>query len=166
MTWMAGIGLFLAVSGWVMTSLFDKGVTAMCIIVPVLTLLGLIYFLFQHECFLSTISLAGALFAVWVCGSGMNSGWRARIIAGAVAGVVVLALLAGLVRKAQQSGGKLGGVRVFSVDCDYRVLYAALAVSAAAVLVALLAPSVVFYLMWALGILLFVELVFYTTKLM
>lgn len=166
MAGMAGAGLFLAVSGWVMTSLFDKGVTAMCIIVPVLTLLGLIYFLFQHECFLSTISLAGALFAVWVCGSGMSSGWRTRIIIGAVAAVVVLALFAALTHRVQQGGGKLGEIRIFSADCDYRVLYAVFAVSAIAIVTALLAASAVFYLMWALGILLFVELVFYTTKLM
>lgn len=166
MIWMAAIGLFLAVSGWVMTSLFDKGVIAMCVMVPALTLLGLIYFLFQHECFLSTVSLAGALLAVWLCGNGMSGSWRTGIIVGAVASVVVLALLAGLSRKAQQNGGKLGSVRVFSVDCDYRVLYAVFAVCAAAIVVALLASSAVFYLLWLLGILLFVELVFYTTKLM
>jgi len=166
MAWMAGAGLFLAVSGWIMTSFFDKGVTAMCIIVPVLTLLGLIYFLFQHECFLSTVSLAGALFTVWICGSGMNSSWRTRIIIGAVAAVVVLALLAALTRRIQQGGGRLGERRILSADCDYRVLYAVFAVSAIAILVAMLASSAVFYLMWTLGILLFVELVFYTTKLM
>lgn len=36
----------------------------MCIAVPILTLLGLVFFLFQHECFLSTVTLAGALFTV------------------------------------------------------------------------------------------------------
>ena len=42
MTWVAGIGAFLAVSGWVITRFFDqnRGITAMCIAVPVLTAAG------------------------------------------------------------------------------------------------------------------------------
>ena len=74
MTWVAGIGAFLAVSGWVITRFFDqnRGITAMCIAVPVLTLLGLVYFLFQHECFATTVILTGSLFSVWVCGNGVS----------------------------------------------------------------------------------------------
>lgn len=49
MAWTAGVGLFLAVSGWVVTRIYPEGVTAMCIAVPILTLLGLVFFLFQHE---------------------------------------------------------------------------------------------------------------------
>lgn len=164
--WTAGVGLFLAVSGPIMTTWFDKGVTTMCIVVPVLTLLGLVYFLFQHECFASTMVLAGALFAVWVCMSGLSGAWKILVTAGAVAVVLVLAALAFLVRNIQKNEGKLADVRVFSVECDYRVLYAVCAVCALCILAALLIPAAAFYLMWALGILLFAELVYYTTKLM
>ena len=41
-----------------------------------------------------------------------------------------------------------------------------LAVAAAAVLLAAFLPALTYYLMWGLGVLLFAELVFYTTKLM
>ena len=162
----AAVGLFLAVSGWVMTHFFDKGVTTMCILVPVLTLLGLVFFLYQQECFLSTIAMAGALFTVWICGRGLDSSWRIAVIAGSVVAVVILAAAAFLTRKAQQNGGKLKGLQVFTLECDYRVIYAVLAVSAVAILIALLAPVAVYYLQWALGILLFAEMVYYTTKLM
>ena len=166
MTLVSVVGLFLAVSGWVMMRFFDQGVTTMCILVPVLTLLGLVYFLFQHECFLSTVAMAGTFFAVWVCGSGLESSWRGAVIAGAVAAVVILAVLALLVRKAQQGGGKLRGLRVLSVECDYRVVYAVLGLCAAAIVVVLAAPVASYYLLWGLGLLLFAEMVYYTTKLM
>lgn len=166
MTLISGIGLFLAVSGWVMMRFFEQGVTAMCILVPVLTLLGLVYFLFQHECFLNTVVMAGALFSVWVCGSGLESSWRVPVLACSVAVLVILAVLAVLVRRVQKDGGKFRSLRVFSVECDYRVIYAVLAISAVAIVAVLLFSSVSYYLMWVLGILLFAELVYYTTKLM
>ena len=164
---MAAVGLFLLVSGWVMTSFFDKGVTAMCILTPVLTLLGLVFLLFQHECFLGTVSMAGALFTVWVCGSGLDSAsWRIPVIAGSAAAVVILAVLAFLVSRVQKTGGKFRGLRIFTAECDYRVVYAVLAVSAAAILAVLAVPAAGYYLLWALGILLFAQMVSYTTTLM
>lgn len=167
MALVAAVGLFLAVSGWVMTHFFDKGVTTMCILVPVLTLLGLVFFLYQHECFLSTIAMAGALFTIWVCGRGLDStSWRIAVIGGSVAAVVILAVLAVLIRQLQKNQGKYKGLQIFTPECDYRVVYAVLAISAVAILVALLVPVAVYYLQWALGILLFAEMVYYTTKLM
>lgn len=167
MVLMAVIGLFLMVSGWIMTSFYDKGVTTMCILVPVLTLLGLVFFLFQHECFLSTIAMAGALFTIWVCGSGLDSAsWRIPVIVGSVAAVVILAVLAALTRRIQKDDGKFRGLRIFTPECDYRVVYGVLAVSAVAILAVLLLPAAGYYLLWVLGILLFAEMVYYTTKLM
>lgn len=169
MAWVGGVGAFLAVSGWVVTHFFDNnaGITAMCIMVPILAVLGLVFLLFQHECFLSTVALTGALFAVWVRGAAAASGaWRVPVIIGAVFGAVLLVLAAGLTRKAQQGGGKLWGVRVYSPECDYRVLYGVLAIAFVCVLLAVAASSLAYYLMWVLGILLFAELVYYTTKLM
>ena len=168
MTWVAGIGAFLAVSGWVITRFFDqnRGITAMCIAVPVLTLLGLVYFLFQHECFATTVILTGSLFSVWVCGNGVSGTWRVPVIVCAVLVVIALVVLAGLIRRVQTEGGKLGGLRVFTPECDYRVLYAACAAGALSIVVTLLLPAASFYLLWVLGILLFAALVYFTTKLM
>ena len=138
----------------------------MCILVPVLTLLGLVFFLFQRECFLSTVVMAGALFTVWVCGSGLDSSWRIPVIIGSVAAVVILAVLAYLVRRIQKDGGKFRDLQVFTAECDYRVIYAVLAVSAVAIVAVLAFQVLSYYLLWALGILLFAEMVYYTTKLM
>lgn len=161
-----GIGLFLAISGWVSTTFYPQGITLMCIAVPILTLLGLVFFLYQHECFLSTVVLSGALFASWVCSTGLSGSWKLPVMAGAVCSIAVVAALAVLSRKAQQGEGKLKGLRVFSPECDYRILYGVFAVAAAAIAVALAVPSIVYYVMWVLGIAVFAELVYYTTKLM
>ena len=68
--------------------------------------------------------------------------------------------------RVQTEGGKLGGLRVFTPECDYRVLYAVCAAGALSIVVTLLLPAASFYLLWVLGILLFAALVYFTTKLM
>ena len=85
---------------------------------------------------------------------------------GAVLAALVLVGAAFLARKAQQDEGKLWGLRVCSLECDYRILYAALGAAFVCVLLGLALPAISYYLMWALGILLFAELVYHTTKLM
>jgi len=166
MLWVAGVGGFLAVTGWVMTHIYPGGVTAMCVMAPVLMLLGMVFLLFQHECFLCTTMLAGSLFTVWLANASANSGLRTVVIAGIVLVALGLVAVAWLARKAQQGEGKLWGIRVCSPECDYRVVFAALAVCFICVLIALAAPAAYFYLMWVLGIGLFGELVYYTMKLM
>lgn len=159
-------GLFLSISGWIMVNFFDTGVVAMCIVVPVLTVLGLIYFLYQHECFLNTLLLAGSLFTVWICGRGLDSYWSTLVMICTVAVLVGLVLIILAVAKLQKNGGKFGENRIFSADCDYRLIYTVCAVCAALILASLLVPALSFYLVWALVVILFAELAFYTTKMM
>ena len=117
--------------------------------------------------FLCTAALAGSMFTVWVRGAAADSGtWKVPVLVGTVVGAVVLAAAAYLVRKAQAEEGKLLKIRVFSVECDYRILYAALGVGFVGVAAALVVPAVAYYLMWVLGIALFAELAYYTTKMM
>lgn len=169
MTWTAGAGAFFFVSSWIITHFFTNafGTIAMCIMVPILAVLALIYLLYQHECALSAAMLAGALFSVWLRGASSQSDiWRIPVIVGCVVVVVGLAAVLFLTNQARKNEGKLWGVRVFSTECDYRILFAGLAVAAAAVLLAAIVPAISYYLMWALGVVLFAELVYYTTKLM
>lgn len=166
--WSAGAGAFFALSGWVITTFFDNGlgVTVMCVLVPIAAILALIYLLYQHECALSTAALGGAMFCVWARGATPYSPWKLPVAVGCVLGLALLALAAYLVSKAQKEEGRLKKIQVLSMECDYRVLYAALAVAAVGVAVVLLVPAISVYLMWMLGVALFAELVFYTTKLM
>jgi len=162
----SAIGLFFFASGFLATNFTEQGVTVSCIVVPVLTVLGLIYYLYQHECFLATLALTGALLTVWVAGHGVTGTWKVLVLVCVVVAIALLAALAAVLRTARKNNGKIKGVALVSVDCDYRVLYAVLAVAAVAVILALAVSSLSYYLMWALGVLLFLVLVFYTTKLM
>lgn len=169
MCWAAGAGGFFALSGWVITHFFDNGlgVTAMCVLVPIVAILALVYLLYQHECALSTVALGGAMFCVWARGvTPYSTYWKIPVISGCVLGLVLLGLAAYLVSQAQKDEGRLKKVQVLSLECDYRVLYAALAVAAVGVVIGLLVPAISVYLMWLLGVALFAELVFYTTKLL
>lgn len=169
MPWVAGVGAFFALSSWVITHFFNNGmgVTAMCVLVPIAAVFALVYLLYQHECALSTVALGGAMFSVWVRGASMNSNhWKIPVIVGCVVALILLAAAAYLSSMAQKSGGKLKKVQVLSLECDYRILYAALAAAAVGVLIAVILPAISTYLMWLLGVALFAELVYYTTKLM
>ena len=169
-TWAAGAGAFFGLSGWIITFFppgVITGVTAMCILVPILAVLALVYLLYQHECALSTAVLAGAMFSVWLRGaSAASERWGIVVLAGCIVVVAALAAAIFLTNKAQKDEGKLWKIRVFSLECDYRIVYAVLAVAAVAELLTAFVPAAAYYLMWVLGVLLFAELVYYTTKLM
>lgn len=169
MIWTACIGAFFFVSSWVMVHFFHNGlgVTAMCILVPILAVLTIIYLLYQHECAFSTVVLGGAMFSVWLrSASVLSERWRVPVMIGCVLVVVLLAAAGWLVNMAKKDTGKLWGRRVFSMECDYRIVFAVVGAAAVCVLLAAVLPAAAYYLMWVLGILLFAELVYYTTKLM
>ncbi len=159
-------GAFFAISSWVATTFFDTGVIALCTIVPVLTVLALIYFLYQRECFANTMMLSAALFVVWVCGRGLDGMWSTVITAGAIGVLVLLAVSAVLVRKIQKNAGKLGRRQLFTADVDWRVTYLVIAVSAALVLLGMFLPGMAYYLIWAAVLALFAEIAYYTSKMM
>ena len=150
-----------------LAALVNTGVAVMCTLVPIAAVLALVYLLYQHECALSTVALAGTMFSVWLRGaSAASERWGILLMAGCIAAAAVLGAVIFLTSKAQKDEGKLWKIRVFSLECDYRVVYAVLAVAAVAMLVAAFLPAATVYLMWVLGVLLFAELVYYTTKLM
>lgn len=162
----AGAGAFLAATGWVMTTFLDGGVIAMCAAVPILTILMLIFFLYQRDCFLNTILMAGTLFTIWVCDRGLDGSWRMYIMICAIAVAVLVAVLFILARKMQTNGGKLGKLQLLPADGDYRMIYIMCAVSILLIALALVFPGYIYYLIWAAVIALFAELAYYTAKLM
>ena len=130
------------------------------------TILGLIYLLYQRECFVSTTLLAGSLFTVWVCGKGLVGSLGSLIMACAIAVVVGLIAVAVAIALIRKNGGKLREVRIFSADCSYAVLFAVCALCALIIAAVIFMPTLSFYLTWALVVLLFAELAYYTVKMM
>ena len=81
-------------------------------------------------------------------------------------GLVVLTALTAKIQK-QDGMWKAGAkVRLLPVDCDYRMLYLAYALSFVAILLAVVVVTTTYYSMWVLGVALFAFAVYYTTKLM
>ena len=161
-----GAGLFLTAASWVSVKFFDTGLTGLCVVVPVATVLGLVYYLYQRECFMNTTLIAASLFTIWVCSKGMSGYWSTMVTVCAVAVIICLAAVAILSAKSKKNNGELFGHSFFSQDCFYPVIYAVCLVCALVILAVLVMPSLYFYMVWGLVIALFAELAYYTTKMM
>ena len=168
--WLLGVGAFFALSSLLMYNVYPLGSLALCVAVPILTVLGLVYCLFQREFFLTTVILGGAIFTLWVQRRGLGTAnWNTLVTAGSVVVLAGLAGLAALTRRIGRNGGRWpwGKKRIFTQNCPYGALYLVYAVAFAAVLAGLFAVSAIFYYtMWGLGVFLFALAVYYTTKLM
>ena len=168
--WTAGVGAFVGICSLVLRLVYPNGGTYLCVVIPILTVLGMVFLLFQREFFVIAIILSGALFTVWVCRKGIGTvGWHLPALVGSIlvlAGLVVLTLLTRKVEK-QRGLWKDGfRLRLLPADCDYRMLYLTYALSFAAILMAVLVVATTYYTMWVLGVALFAFAVYYTTKLM
>ena len=168
--WILGAGAFFAVSSLLMYRFYPQGTLLLCVGVPILTVLGLVYCLFQREFFLTAVILGGAIFTLWVQRKGLGTPkWNTLVTAGSVVVLAGLAVLTALTRRIEKNGGKWPGkkLRLFTQGCPYRALYLTYAVAFLVVLAGLFAVSTIFYYtMWGLGIFLFGLAVYYTTKLM
>ena len=59
--WLLGLGLFFGVSSLLMRRVYPMGTTVMCILVPVLMLLAVVFLLYQHEFAVKAIALTLAI---------------------------------------------------------------------------------------------------------
>ena len=168
--WTGGVGAFVGICSLVLRLVYPNGGTYLCVLVPILTVLGMVFLLFQREFFLIAVILSGSLFTVWVCRKGIGTtSWNLPALAGSIAVLIGLVVLAALTAKVQRQDGlwKAGAkVRLLPVDCNYGMLYLAYALSFLAILLAVLVVTTTYYSMWVLGIALFAFAVYYTTKLM
>lgn len=165
--WLLGVGAFFAFTSLVAMNIYPQGTTFLCVLIPILTVLGLVYCLFQREFFFNTVVLSGAIFTLWLCRRGLGTvNWNTKVTVGVIVVLVGLVAAAALLRVLQTKEGKWGEIRIFSANCDYRVIYGVLALTFVSLLLALALPVTAYYTMWVLGALLFGLAVYYTTKLM
>ena len=168
--WFLSIGFFFAVSSQLMLKIYPQGTTVMCVLVPVAMLLGIVFLLYPREFSLQALALTAAMMAMYLIHRGGGSDtWRGLVIGCSVFAALVIAALAVAVSKAGKNGGKLeklGDLRIVSVDGNYKLIYAVLAVCVAAIVVALFATGIAYYGLWILAVGTFLLAVYYTVKMM
>ena len=163
---LAAAGLFFAFSSFAMRYAWPTSVTAMCVFVPVVLILGIIYLFYQAEFSVQATALAMALFALALLGRSTST--LVMVLAGVA--LVGVAVLLGCTLLLKSNGGVLKAgekkLRIFPANTDYRLTLAVLALCLALVVVAMLVAGVAFYATWALAVVAFVLAVYYTIKLM
>ena len=168
--WMLGCGAFFAITSTILYNIYPDGTVFLCVLVPILTVLGLVYYLFQREFFLTTVIMSGSIFTLWVCRKGLGTpNWNTKVTLGAAVVLIGLAALAFVTRQVEKKDGRWIGapnVRIFAPSCPYKMLYLTYLVCFVAIALAFVLVTTTDYTMWLLGILLFVQAVYYTTKLM
>ena len=168
--WLLCAGFFFAMSSELMLKIYPQGTKAMCVLVPVAMLLGIVFLLYPREFSLQALALTAAMMAMYLIHRGGGSDtWRGLVIGCSVFAALVIAALAVAVSKAGKNGGKLeklGDLRIVSVDGNYKLIYAVLAVCVAAIVIALFATGIAYYGLWVLAVGTFLLAVYYTVKMM
>lgn len=163
---LAAAGAFFAFTSFAMRLVYPTSVTVLCVFVPVLLILGIVYLFYQAEFSVQATALAMALFATALLS---RSGSTLVKIFSAIALVGIAALLA-CTMAVKKNGGTLsvGGkkLRIFPVNTDYRLTLGVLGLCFVLVLVSMFASGVAFYATWVLAVIAFVLAVYYTIKLM
>lgn len=163
---LGGVGAFFAFTSFCMRLYHPVSVTVMCVFVPVLLILGIVYLFYQTEFSVQATALAMGLGALVLLSRSGSAAVKA-CAALALAGIAVL--VAGTLL-AKKNGGVLALGRysfpLFSAKTDYRLTLGVPALCFVLVLAALFAPGIAFYATWTLGVVTFVLAVHYTIKLM
>ena len=159
-----------AASLWLVSMLsrfmLEEGVKILLLLPAGAAVLIVIFFLYQRSFFYNAILTGGALMAVWVYGRHYLLHPRV-VLAGFIAGWVILAAAAALAFVLRKNDGKLGRVRVLPPSSDYMMTWITCGVAAAAMALAMiLGVSMSRYLLYALAAWLFAQAVFFTVKMM
>ena len=168
--WLLCAGFFFAVSSILMLKVYPQGTAMMCVLVPVAMLIGIVFLLYPREFSVQAVALTASMMAMYLIHrGGGTSAWGGVVTACSILAICVVAALAVAVSKAGKNGGKLeklGDLRIVSQDGNYRLIYAVLAVCAAAIAVALFATGIAYYGLWVLAVGTFLLAVYYTIKMM
>lgn len=159
------VGLFFSAGNWLVRTVYPSGAMILCVITAAAMLLGVLWCLYERDCFYVMVVLGTGLVATWVCRHGMdNIYWKSYVIAGACVYLVLLAAVVLAARKVERADGMLGAVRVLPKDADCTILFATCGLSAAATVLSMFSAAVAYYALWVLGIAIFIMAVFYTVR--
>ena len=153
----AAAGLFLGLSAllvrWNVSTL-----SLLTVIVPVVMLLGILWSLYDRECALALTLLGITLVLLWICrrvGASQYLGVYVKVVSVVyLAAAVIVTLLA--------KQGKLK--KLLPASADLLPVYAACGLTVVSIAAALISTAAAYYVMWALGIVVFALAVYYTVK--
>lgn len=163
---LAGVGSFFAFTSISMRHYYPTSVTVMCVLVPVLLILGIVYLFYQPEFLTQAAALAMSMGAVVLLGRSDTAAVRACAVLALIGSAMLLA--GALLLKKNGGIWTHGGKqpRVFAANADYRLTLGVPALCIVLVLASLFVSVVAFYAAWTLGIVAFALAVYYTIKLM
>lgn len=162
------VSALVAVCAAIFALFTGNGVKAVLVLVPVVAVLALVYYLYQKEFFVVSVSSAAALCALWCM---RQDPWSVKVYLLAVAALIVIALCVVLTLYLKKGDGVLTvsgkRIRVFGKSANYKIILGACGAAAVLVLASmLLGAAAAYYVMFAAVALVFVAAVYYTVKLM
>lgn len=164
--------LFLAASAMsiVIYRFSDTGIQFLCRAVLGVTVMALIYYLYQREFFTASAVTAAGILGLWVLRRA-DGGYTLLLYGYMALVAVLLVAVVAVCRMAQTHEGvvSLGGKKVslFPKNAGYGMVYLTCGIVAAVLIAALVAgTAVAYYLMFGLVAWIFVMAVYYTVKLM
>ena len=158
-------GVFLGGSAWMIRTFYDSALTFLCVVVPVVMLLGILWSLYDRECAVALTILGVSLLAMWALRREVTSIYTGTYFkALTVVYLLLIAAAAFVARKAMASGGKLGTFQLLPAGADPLPIYVACGLSAAAIVTVLINSLVSYYAMWILAGVIFALAVYYTVK--
>lgn len=159
------LGLFLAVSSWLVKTYVYTALTPLCFVVPIVMVLGILWCLYDRECGYALVVLGATVLVLWVCRKGVGTAaWNTLAMGVAALYVVLLGLVTLLFRRADRAKGMLGNIRLLPENGKALPVIGACAGSALAVMLGMFSSTAAFYAMWVVGLAIFVLAVYYTVK--
>lgn len=158
-------GAFLALSSWMVRSYYTTAMSFLCVVIPAIMLLGILWSLYDRECAWALTILGSAVAVLWICRKGVGTQlWSTSVRAGALVYLAVLVLAVILTRVASHNDGQIGKLVLFPAGADTLPIYVACGLSLIAVAAALFSATVAYYAMWSLALVIFALAVYYTVK--
>lgn len=165
--WLLISGVFFTLSSELMLKIYPQGTTFMCILVPVIMVLGIVFLMYPREFSVQAAALALSILAMVLLGRGSGkANWTLVVKGYSVFAVLAVLALQLLVLVAQKNDGCVKTLQLFPSKTDYKLTYAVFVVCVLVILAALFVGNAAFYGMWVLSVLLFVLAVYYTVKML
>lgn len=169
MKWSVALAAFCGVLALALAAVWrfhGTGVQVMCAVIPAISVLALVYYLFQREFFLIAVLTGAGIAGLWLIRRA-NGGHPAILYGYLLAVAVLLVGAALLCRRLQANGGLWNSKRILPKNAAYPAIYATCGVVAVLLIAALVAgTSVAYFLMFPAVGWLVVMAVYFTVKLM